>query len=496
MTSKAYLAIDLGAESGRVIAGVFDGTRIAMHELYRFANAPLRLPTGLHWDLTGLWREIMAGTRRALAWIRERGLPLVSLGVDTWGVDYALLGESGELLGLPHAYRDERNQPFFERALDSIRRDKLYAATGIQFMALNTLYQLLAQSAAEPEMVAHARRLLFMPDLVHYYLTGNPVVEATIASTSQMLDPRTGDWAWSLLDELKLPVRMLGDIVPAGTTIGPPLPHVAAELDLDPDVRVITPASHDTASAVAAIPADPASNWCYLSSGTWSLIGAELEQPCLTDAAREAPFTNEGGVGGTIRFLKNITGLWLVQECRRYFEQRGESCDYARLSEAAAGVAAFRTLVNPDHAEFLRPGRIPEKIAAFAERSGQPAPHAAGEFIRCCLESLALAYRHALELLENVLGRRFDVIHVVGGGAKNRLLNQMTADATGKRVAAGPYEATALGNLLIQAMGTGEVRDRFQVREIVAQTATPETYEPRDTGAWQRAYERYRELSL
>lgn len=495
MASKAYLAIDLGAESGRIIAGVFDGTRIAMHELYRFVNSPLRLPTGLHWDLTGLWREIMAGTRRAVTWIRELGLPLVSLGVDTWGVDYALLGESGELLGLPHAYRDERNQPFFEHALDSIGRDKLYAATGIQFMALNTLYQLLAQSAAEPEMVAHARRLLFMPDLVHYYLTGNPVVEATIASTSQMLDPRTGDWAWSLLDELKLPVQMLGKIVPAGTTIGSPLPHVAVELGLDSDVRVITPASHDTASAVAAIPADPASHWCYLSSGTWSLIGAELEQPCLTDAAREAPFTNEGGVGGTIRFLKNITGLWLVQECRRYFEQRGEAYDYDLLNEAAASAAVFRTLVNPDHAEFLRPGRMPEKIADFAERSGQPAPRSAGEFVRCCLESLALAYRHTLEMLENVLGRRFDVIHVVGGGAKNRLLNQMTADATGKRVAAGPYEATALGNLLIQAMGAGEVRDRFQVREIVAQTTIPETYEPRDTGVWQRAYERYRELS-
>ena len=493
MTTKAYLAIDLGAESGRTIVGVLDDARVELHETHRFANTQLRLPTGLHWDLINLWRGILTGTRNAVEWTRARGIPLVSLGVDTWGVDFGLVGASGELLGLPHAYRDERTAPIFEHTLAAYGREKIYAATGIEFMSLNTLYQLLAQQAAAPETIAQARRLMLMSDLMHYFLTGKMVNEAAIASSSQMVDPRTGDWARSMLADLGLPTHMLGEILPAGTNLGPPLPHVCAATGMDESTRVIMPATHDTASAVAAVPADARTSWCYLSSGTWSPMGAELEEPCLSDAARDALFTNEGGVSGTIRFLKNITGLWLLQECRRQYEQRGEPRDYQQLTAAAETAPAFRTLINPDDKAFLTPGRILEKITAFAERTGQPAPRNMGEYVRCCLESLALAYRRMLGSLEDVLGRRYEVLHIVGGGAKNRLLNQMTADAIGRRVVAGPAEATALGNVMIQAMGAGDVRDRFEIREIVAAAMSPEIYEPRSGQEWDRAADRYRE---
>jgi len=473
---------------------VLDGDRLTLHELRRFVHGPQRLPSGLHWDLTGLWKEALAATRLAVAWARERQLPLVSLGVDTWGVDYGLLGRSGELLGLPHAYRDERNTSAFENTLARLGRESIYRATGIQFMPLNTLYQLVAQHESEPDLVARADRLLFMPDLLHYFFTGRMSVEASIASTSQMMDPRTGDWAWALLQELGLPTHMLGPIVPAGTPIGGLLPHVAADTGADEGLRVITPAAHDTASAVAAIPADEGTNWCYLSSGTWSLLGAELDHPCLSDAAREVPFTNEAGVGGTIRFLKNITGLWLVQECRRQLARDDPRHDYDDLMRAAAKAESFRTLLDTDHAPFAAPGRMPEKIAAFARATGQPEPRDVGELIRCCLESLALAYRRALDLLERVLGRRFDILHIVGGGGRNELLNQMTAAATGRKVVVGPYEATAAGNILVQAMDTGTVRDRAHLRRIVSASFSPATYEPRNVAAWDKAYARYEVL--
>jgi rhamnulokinase len=491
MSQRAYVAIDLGAESGRTIVGVLDHGKLTLHELHRFLHLPRRFPSGLHWDLTGLWANILEGLRKSVEWARQNKVTLTSVGVDTWGVDYGFIGRSGSLLTLPFAYRDERNQPAFDKAVKAVGKPYLYEQTGIQFMPFNTLFQVLAAHDAEPAIVREAHRLLFMPDLLHFLLSGEAVVEFTIASTSQMLDPRTGQWNVDVMKKLGLPTQMLGKIVPAGTAIGQTLPHVTKEIGADQPLRVIAPAAHDTASAVAAVPAPATGSWAYLSSGTWSLMGAEIEKPCLTDAAREVPFTNEGGVGGTIRFLKNIAGLWLVQESRRHFEKQGTTYDYAQLTELAAKAEPFRTIVNPDHPPFLAPGDMPIKLADFARSTGQPEPKEPGQVVRTCLESLALTYRHTLEKLEQVLGRRFDVLHIVGGGGRNTLLNQMTADAIGRKVVVGPYEATAAGNILTQALGAGDVKSLAEIRKIITASFDAVTYTPQNTAAWDQAYQRF-----
>jgi len=501
MGDEAHLAIDLGAESGRAIVGSFarDGT-LALNEVHRFPNRGVRLPSGLHWDLTGLWLNVMDGVSRGAAWAGARGAALRSIGVDTWGVDFALLGESGELLHLPRHYRDERNHAAFERTIARLGHDAIYHATGIQFMALNTLYQLVALRDAEPGLLERARHLLFMPDLVNCFLTGSMCVEATVASTSQMLDARDGSWARSLLDRVPLPHHFLHDVVRDGTDVGPLRGDVLDATGAPAETRVIAPASHDTASAVAAVPADRSRrDWCFLSSGTWSCMGAELDSPCITDAAREENFTNEGGAAGAIRFLTNLVGLWLVQECRRDFERRGRAHDYAELAALAAAAPPFRTLINPAHPPFLSPGDMPAKIAALARATKQPEPRAEGEFIRACLEGLALGYRHTLERLERVLGRRFDVIHVVGGGSRNDLLNQMTADATGRDVFAGPEEATAMGNLLVQATASGRFASLDEARWAVRPGIGVREFTPGagpapaagGAGAWDEAYGRW-----
>ncbi len=490
MSKKAYLAFDLGAESGRAIVGVLDAGRIELHEIHRFLNIPRRLPSGLHWDLTGLWGHILDGARKAIAWSQEQGLKISSIGCDTWGVDWALLGKNGELLGLPHCYRDESHAPAFEKTLAKLGKKKIYDATGVQFMALNSLYQLVARNAAEPALLANAQHLLFMPDLLHYFFSGQAVVESSIASTSQMIDPRTGTWATSILKELGLPTHMLGRVVRPGTKIGTILPAIAKEIGSDLDIQIITPGGHDTAAAVAAVPVREApGEWAYISSGTWSLMGMELDAPCFEDDTMT--FTNEGGIDGTIRYLKNIAGLWLVQECRRYYEKQGITYDYNKLATLAEAAAPFRTIVNPDDAPFLAPGDMPLKLAAFAKRTGQPEPTEVGQFVRCCLESLALTYRHTLVGLERVTGKKVKVLHIVGGGGRNALLSQMTADAIARPVVVGPYEATAAGNILVQAMGAGDVKDLKHLRQIITTSFEPQTYTPNDIAAWDKAYTRY-----
>ena len=491
MNPRAYLAIDLGAESGRTIIGVLEGDRLALHEMHRFPHLPRKLPSGLHWDLTGLWGNILEGCRKALAWAADQGLSVASLGVDTWGVDWAVIGRSGELLMLPRCYRDASHLGAFDATMKKISKAQLWEATGIQFMWLNTLYQVVARNEAEPQVLRLADKFLFMPDLLHYFFTGRAVVESSIASTSQMTDPRTGNWAIGMLEKLGLPTQMLGDIVPPASDLGTLREEVAQEIGADSALRVVAPATHDTASAVAAVPADASTSWAFLSSGTWSLMGVELDKPCLSEAARDVPFTNEGGVAGTIRFLKNIAGLWLVQECRRDFEKQGQPYNYDQLTRMAEMAEPFRTLVDTDHAPFVSPGDMPAKIAAFAKSTGQPEPRDPGQFIRCCLESLALTYRRTLRRLEEVLGRRYEVLHIVGGGSRNALLNQMTADATGIHVVAGPDEATAAGNILVQAMGVGDVKDLAHIRSIVRNSFAPATYAPKQTQPWDVAYERF-----
>ncbi|HEY3395824.1 MAG TPA: rhamnulokinase family protein [Lacipirellulaceae bacterium] len=491
--SKGYIAIDLGAESGRVIVGVLADERLRLEEVHRFTHEPVWLPTGLHWDISGIWREIVAGLRRAAAWTKGNGVEPISVGVDTWGVDWALVDDAGELVGLPHAYRDPRNNAAYEQVIAKLGRDRIYQTTGIQFMALNTLYSLYAHKLADPGAVANGQ-LLFIPDLFHFWLSGQRTIEATIASTSQMVDCHTGDWANGMLKDLGLPIPQLSPTTAPGDEIGMLRKKLAEDTGLPVGMRVVAPASHDTASAVAAVPAKD-TNWCYLSSGTWSLLGAEIDAPCVTSAAQAASFTNERGVANRIRFLKNIPGLWLVQECRRDFARQGQEFDYATLTRLANEADAFSTLVDPAYEAFQSPGDMPRKIAEFARATGQSVPQSPGQFVRVCLESLALAYREKLETLEAILGRRFDVIHIVGGGGKNALLSQMTADATGRRVVVGPYEATATGNALVQAMAAREVESLSELRRIVAQSFELVKHEPADGDRWQRAYERFKTLS-
>jgi rhamnulokinase len=504
--SKGYIAIDLGAESGRVIVGVLADGRLRLEEVHRFNHEPVWLPTGLHWDITGIWREIVSGLRRAAAWTKTNGVEPVSVGVDTWGVDWALVDQAGELVGLPHAYRDPRNMAAYEEVVANLGRERIYQTTGIQFMALNSLYSLYAHKLADPDAMANGQ-LLFIPDLFHFWLSGQRTIEATIASTSQMVDCHTGDWARKMLAELGLPIPGLSPTTSPGDDIGTLRKSLAENTGLPAGMRVVAPASHDTASAVAAVPGEPASdfgelsraaggsNWCYLSSGTWSLLGAEIDAPCVTPAAQAASFTNERGVANTIRFLKNIPGLWLVQECRREFTRQGQELDYAKLTQLAESAPAFRTLVDPAHEAFQSPGNMPHKISEYARATGQPQLESPGQFVRSCLESLALAYREKLEMLETILGRRFDVIHVVGGGGKNTLLSQMTADATGRQVVVGPYEATATGNALVQALAAREVGSLAELRRIVARSFEPAEYMPVGGDQWHEAYDRYKKLS-
>lgn len=506
MPVAGYVAFDLGAESGRAMlatvttSGVRDPAgRVKLEEVHRFANLMQRLPSGYHWNLLGLWGELLTGLRRAGERARPRKLKLASVGVDTWGVDFGLVGKSGQLLGLPFAYRDESHPAAMARLRRKLGDRVIYSATGIQFMFFNTLFQLAARQQAEPGQLQQAHRLLFMPDLLHYFFTGQMVNEATIASTSQMVDPRHGQgrWAKALLSEAGLPTHLLGRIVPAGTRVGRLTDAVAREAGVD-RLDVIAPGSHDTASAVAAVPVAnehvSTGDWAFLSSGTWSLMGAELDRPLLSDAARIAGFTNERGVGGKIRFLKNIAGLWLVQETRRDFARRGQEYDYVTLTTLAAKAPPFRTLVDPGHGPFASPGDMPAKIAAYARDTGQPVPRNVGEYVRCCLESLALCYRHTLLSLEEVLGRRIHLLHIVGGGGRNHLLNQLTADALGREVIVGPDEATALGNALTQAIGHGQVRDLAHLRAIVRASVRPKRYRPRPAADVDATYQRY--LSL
>ena len=495
MPITAHLAFDLGAESGRAMFGILQNDRVELIETHRFANTPVHLPSGYHWDTTGLFREILQGLKLAGEAARERRVPLVSLGVDTWGVDLGLVSHSGQLLGLPFCYRDERNPPAMQRVLEHIGERRLYQTTGIQSLAFNTIFQLDAQKHAEPTMLDAASSMLLMPDLLHYFLSGERVHEETIASTTGMLDARTGDWARDLLADVGIETHMLGDVTPAGSRIGKLRAALAEAAGVD-RLDVILPCSHDTASAVAAVPVDTneEGGWAYLSSGTWSLLGAELDEPILTDEARQAGFTNERGVGGKIRFLKNIAGLWLVQQVRADLATRGETYDYETLTELAADAEHFRTLIDPGHAPFASPGNMIDKLATHARDTDQPIPETPGQMVRACLESLALTYRDTLDSLERLTGERVTRLHLVGGGGRNSLLNQMTADATARPVHVGPYEATALGNVLTQALGHGSVQDLPHLRRIVAASGDIQTFQPQGVDAIAAQAVRFRSL--
>lgn len=476
-TPLKFLAFDLGAESGRALVGLLDDSTLTLEEAHRFPNEAVWVGESLHWDTLRQFHEMKLGLR---AVVQSHGSDLAGIGVDTWGVDFGLLDRNGELLGNPYHYRDERTEGMLEEAFKRVPRREIYERTGIQFMRLNTLYQLLAMALKKSPQFDVAERLLMTPDLLNYWFTGEKISEYTIATTSQCYDPREGDWAWSILEKLGIPTRMFSGVVPPGTVMGPLRDSVANEVGIG-KVSVIAPATHDTGSAVAAVPASN-KDCAYISCGTWALIGTELDEPLINDSALEQNFTNEGGVYGSIRFLKNIGGLWLAQECRRQWAKEGESLSYAELTEMAAAEEPFAHIVDSDSSVFLAPGDMPSRIVQFCKESGQDAPQSKGAIIRCALDSVALKYRYVLECLEGLVGRRLDPVHIVGGGTQNRLLCRLTADATRRTVIAGPIEATAIGNILVQAIAAGAIGSLAEGREIVRRSFPMALYEPQDEG--------------
>ena len=487
-----YLAVDLGAESGRVMAGLWSGKSLRVEEVHRFSNGPVALAGSLRWDVLRLWAEIQDGLAAAA---KKYGRAVVSVGADTWGVDYVLLSRSGEMLGQPFHYRDARTNGMMERAFRKVPRSRIFAQTGLQFMQLNTLFQLLAAKRQTPDQLEQADHLLFMPDFVHWALCGSRVAEFTIASTSQCLNPLTRNWATGLLRQFGLPAGIFPKIVPPGTALGPLRPGVAERIGLA-KVKVVAPPAHDTASAVAGVPTANTgrSNWAYLSSGTWSLMGVEVSNASLTPRTEELNLTNEGGLDGTYRLLKNIMGLWLVQQCKRAFDARGSEYEYNRLVRLAAKAPALRSLVNPDDARFLNPPDMPQAIQAFCRETSQPVPRSVGELVRCAYESLALKYRRVLGWLEELTDNRIDVIHIVGGGSKSEILNQFTADACQRPVIAGPVEATALGNLLVQVRSSGELSSLNEMRSVVRKSTDVRAYDPGLPAPWQEAAARFEAL--
>ncbi|MEV4750621.1 rhamnulokinase family protein [Streptosporangium sp. NPDC049248] len=467
---SVYAAVDLGASSGRVMTARIEGERIGLTEAHRFANRPVRVDGTLHWDILALYRGVLDG-------LREAG-PVDSIGIDSWAVDYGLLDGAGRLIGNPVHYRDGRTDGIMERVVADLGADTLYQVGGLQFLPFNTVYQLLA----EPDL-GRAETLLMIPDLLTRWLTGSVGAEVTNASTTGLYDVRTGDWARGLAERLGLPAGLLPELRHPGAPAGTLLAEVAAETGLPDSTPITTVASHDTASAVAAVPAST-ERFAYISSGTWSLVGLELPEPVLTEESRLANFTNEGGLDGTVRYLRNVMGLWILQECMRTW---GET-DVAGLLDAAAQADPFQAVVDPDDPVFMPPGDMPARIMTYCERTGQRPPRGQAQTVRCVLESLALAYRRTLRDAVRLSGRDVEVVHVVGGGARNALLCRMTANATGLPVVAGPVEAAALGNALVQARAQGVVSD---IRALVRQSEQLVTYLPEgDDEPWARAQAR------
>jgi rhamnulokinase len=477
-----YAAIDLGAESGRVVVGAFDGSHLVLEEAHRFPNVPVTVGGTLHWDALRLWGDISAGLRRAGA-----AGDVTSCAVDTWGVDFALLDARGRLLANPVHYRDTRTAGMLDAAFAVVPKTEIYAATGIQLMEINTLYQLLAMARTGDPLLRQADRLLMMADLFAHFLADSTVAEFTLASTSQALDGGTRDWARPMLDRLGLPTGFLPEIVQPGTDVGRLVTDLASAPGLGA-TRVVLPGSHDTASAVAGTPLASAST-AFLSSGTWSLIGLEVPKPVVSDVTLAANLTNEGGVAGTTRLLRNVVGLWLVQESRRALWADREPPSYETIAGIAETAPAFTAFIDPDDERFLRPGDLPARVREFCAETGQPVPDDAGTLVRVLLESLALRYARGVEQLAAASGHRIEAVHIVGGGSNNRLLCQLTADATGLPVKAGPVEATAIGNIAVQAITAGDVASIAEARELTARSFPILSYEP--SGDWSEARARF-----
>lgn len=476
MTRKTVLAVDLGAESGRVMAVHFDGQNLQLEALHRFPNGPVTVRGTLYWDFLRLWGEIQAGIEKG------RVHNPAGIGVDTWGVDFGLLDGNGRLLSNPVCYRDGRTEGMMDAVFNRIPRSEIFATTGIQFARYNTLYQMMSLVESGSPQLQIADTFLTAPDLLNYWLTGVKVCESSIASTTQMINAQTGSWAKSMLEKLGIPTHIFPEIVPPGTQLG-----------YYQDIPVIAPAGHDTGSAVAAMPAQT-NNFAYISSGTWSLVGLEVTQPILNEAALAANVTNEGGVYGTYRLLKNVMGLWILQQCRQMWQAQGRPYSYSELVSLAQAAPPLAAFIDPNDARFLPPGDHPQLIQDYCAETGQSVPATVGGIVRCVLESLALKYRQVLETLQDLTQQPIDVLHIGGGGTQNELLNQLTANATGIPVVAGPIEVTVIGNALVQLISLGEIADIAQARQIAADIAELKRYEPQDLGVWDEVYGRYQKI--
>jgi rhamnulokinase len=473
---KQYIAVDLGAESGRVMLGIVSANKIRLEEIHRFINGPVEQNGVLHWDFSRLMSEIKTGIGKA---VKESG-EVAGIGVDSWGVDFGLLDDKGNLIENPYHYRDSRTNGMIEKACEFLPKRDIYENTGIQFMQLNTVYQLLSMRLSNSPALAKANRLIFMADLVSYFLSGKPYAEYTLASTSQLMDMRSGKWAREIFQKLNLPIDIMPEIVRPGTIIGTLTKNSTKEIGC-PQIPVIASASHDTACAVAAVPADENSRWAYLSSGTWSLIGVESPTAVINDKTFAYPFTNEGGVDGTIRLLKNIMGLWLLQECKKHWQKEGFNFSYDQLTELASKAKSSSAIIDVDNSCFLAPGDMPRRLNEYLLKTGQKTIDDKGRIVRTILENLARKYAETINQLEDVTDNRLEHLHVVGGGSQNDLLNQLTANATGKIVTAGPIEATAIGNILMQARATGQLDDIAQARSLVRRSFTPKEYRLQNT---------------
>lgn len=484
-TSTTTLAFDLGASSGRAVVGQCDGTTLTITDVHRFPNDPVRVHQRMYWDILRLLHEIKQGLIAA----RLQYDDIQSLGIDTWGVDFGLLGSHGELLGSPYHYRDGHTTDMMDRVKEIVPRAELFARTGIQFIPINTLYQLYALTMAHSPLLEQARTLLMIPELLRYFLTGERYSEWTVASTSQLCNPYTHTWDRELLTRLGLPTHLFLDPVMPGSHVGTLHPVLCEELNV-PAYPVIAVAEHDTASAVVAVPAEE-DDFTYLSSGTWSLLGTELPAPLINEQVLAWNITNEGGINNTVRFLKNVTGLWLIQECRRVWRTEGRQFSYMEEQEAIEQTTPFQSYIDPDDAMFLNPLHMPHQIQHYCQQTNQYVPQTEGELLRCIVESLALRYRFVLEGIEALVQKHFRGLHIVGGGTQHTLLCQYTANALARPVWAGPQEATATGNLLVQYLALGTLHDLRHARQVVRNSFPIRTYAPQHVEAWNSAYETF-----
>lgn len=493
---QIYLAFDLGAETGRALAGIFDHGKLELEEIHRFENRPVALRGTLHWDFPLIFSQVLEGISK---FIRRYDIPPAGVSCDSWGVDFGLIDRRGRLLSIPVHYRDSRTEGMAERVFQRVPAEEVYRATGLQLLKFDTLFQIESLDSNNDPQWEIADKFLTIADLVHFHLCGALVVESSLASTTHLYDASRRDWARELIQKLGYPLEKFPEIVPSGTRIGTIGEDVAETLRLEPRFRnfpIIASVSHDTGAAVTAVPADKGSNWAYLSSGTWSLVGVEVEEPILSEEARAEDFTNEGGIEGTVRFLKNIMGLWILQECRRTWEAGGRSIGYSEIVGLAGEADPRVSFINPDDPRFFPPGDMVKRVQNYCRETGQPVPEGIGEVARCILESLALRYRTVIEKIECLQGgKKIEVLHIVGGGGKNQLLNRIIADVLGIPVRVGPTEATAVGNLIAQAMAMNEIADRWEGRELVKRSFEIREHQPSGRVDWTEAYQRFLQLA-